>query len=231
MLTNLTRFIRDLVGLIYPIKCLICDECEASSRTPLLCENCLREISSRPLPETINGRNRAANNSGLDSAFAGWHYDTAMQHVIHATKYRRRSSLGQTLGDLLAQRLFEHLREEFAKAVMVPVPLHRRREMKRGFNQSLVLACALAKAWHLEVIPHALRRTRFTQSQAKLGAVERWQNVEGAFAPSRRLRLESPIVFLVDDVLTTGATMDACAAALKSAGASKVIGIALASAG
>lgn len=231
MLMKLTRFIHDLAGLIYPVKCLICDGCEASSRTPLLCENCLGEISSRPLPQTIDGQNRAENNGGLDLAFAGWHYDAAMQHVIHATKYRRRPSLGETLGDLLAQRLSAPLREERVQAVVVPVPLHRRRERKRGFNQSLVLARALAKAWHLEVTPRALRRTRFTQSQAKLDATERWQNVEGAFAPARGLHLETPTVFLVDDVLTTGATMNACATALKSAGAGKVIGIALAKAG
>ncbi|MGH7450273.1 MAG: ComF family protein [bacterium] len=231
MLIHLTRLINDLAGLIYPAKCLICDGCEASSRTQLLCENCLEEISSLPLPEAIGGQHRAANNGGLDSAFAGWHYDAAMQHVIHATKYRHRPSLGETLGDLLAQRLSAPLREERAQAVVVPVPLHRRREMKRGFNQSLVLARALAKAWHLEVTPRALRRTRFTQSQAKLRAAERWQNVEGAFAPARDLHLETPTVFLVDDVLTTGATMNACAAVLKSAGASKVIGIALAKAG
>jgi ComF family protein len=154
-----------------------------------------------------------------------------MQQIIHATKYRRRPSLGDTLGDLLAQRLSTPLRDELAKAVVVPVPLHRRREMKRGFNQSLVLARALAKSWHLEVMPRALRRTRFTQPQAKLGAAERLQNVEGAFAPARGLHLETPTVLLIDDVLTTGATMNACAAALKAAGASKVIGIALAKAG
>ncbi|MCI0697816.1 ComF family protein [candidate division KSB1 bacterium] len=231
MLMKLTRFIHDLAGLIYPVKCLICDGCEASSRTQLLCENCLREISSRPLPETIGGQNRTANYSGLDSAFAGWHYDAAMQSIIHATKYRRRPSLGQTLGDLLAQRLSVPLRDELAQAVVVPVPLHRRRQRKRGFNQSLVLARALAKVWHLEVMPNALRRTRFTQPQAKLGAAERWENVEGAFAPARVLHLETPTIFLVDDVLTTGATMNACAVALKSAGASKVIGVALARAG
>jgi ComF family protein len=230
MFIQLTRLINDLLGLIYPAKCLICDGWQTSSRTHLLCENCLEEISSRPLPEVVDGENRMAKDSGLDSAFAGWRYDTAIQRLIHSTKYRRRPSLGRLLGDLLAQRLLEPLHDELAQAVVVPVPLHRRRQRKRGFNQSLVLARALADAWHLGVMPHALRRTRFTQPQAKLGAPERWQNVEGAFAPARSLHLETPTVFLVDDVLTTGATMNACATALKSAGVSKVIGIALAKA-
>lgn len=231
MFLELTRLMNELLGLIYPAKCLICDGWQTSPSTHLLCENCLREISSQPLPEATGGQRGVVNNGGLDSAFAGWHYDAAMQQIIHNTKYRRRPSLGQTLGELLALRLLDSLRDEFVHAVVVPVPLHRRRERKRGFNQSFVLARALAKAWHLEVVPRALRRTRFTQSQAKLRAAERLQNVEGAFAPARSLHLETPTVFLVDDVLTTGATMNACAAALKSAGATRVIGIALARVG
>jgi ComF family protein len=231
MFTKLTRFIHDLAGLIYPVKCLICSGWQTSSRTHLLCEDCLREIACRPLPETDGGQHGAANNDGLDLAFAGWHYDAAMQQIIHTTKYRYRASLGRILGEMLAERVRASVAAEMSGAVLVPVPLHRRRERKRGFNQSLVLARALAKSWHLEVMPRALRRTRFTQPQARLRAAERLQNVEGAFAPARGLHLETPTVFLVDDVLTTGATMNACAAALKAAGASKVIGIALAKAG
>lgn len=231
MFLQIIRLMNELAGLIYPAKCLICGGWQTSPRTHLLCENCLGEISSQPLPEADGGQHRAANNSGLDSAFAGWHYDDAMQQIIHTTKYRYRASLGRILGEMLAERVHTPLADEMPCAVLVPVPLHRRRERKRGFNQSLVLARALAKGWHLEVLPRALRRTRFTQPQAKLGAAERWQNVEGAFAPARGLLLETPTVFLVDDVLTTGATMNACAAALKAAGASKVIGIALARAG
>jgi ComF family protein len=231
MFAPITRLINDLVGLIYPAKCLICGGCQTSPRTPMLCENCLEEISFQPLPQTVGGQHHAANNGGLDSAFAGWHYDTAMQQIVHNTKYRYRVSLGRIFGEMLAERVRAPVAAEMPHAVLVPVPLHRRRERKRGFNQSLVLARALAKSWHLEVMPRALRRTRFTQSQAKLHAAERWENVEGAFAPARGLHLEMPTIFLVDDVLTTGATMNACAAALKSAGASKVIGLALAKAG
>ncbi len=231
MFIQLIRLINDLVGLIYPAKCLICDGWETSSRMHLLCENCLGEISSRPLPEAVGGQHHAANHGGLDLAFAGWHYDTAIQQIIHTTKYRYRASLGRILGEILAERVRAPLAAEMPRAVLVPVPLHRRRQRKRGFNQSLVLARALASAWHLEVMPRALRRTRFTQSQAKLRAAERLQNVEGAFAPARGRHLEMPTVFLVDDVLTTGATMNACANALKSAGVKKVIGIALAQAG
>jgi ComF family protein len=150
--------------------------------------------------------------------------------IIHKTKYYQRPSLGRVFGGMLAQRLYAPLANEISQAVLVPVPLHPRRERKRGFNQSLVLAQAIAATWQREVVPRALRRVRFTQSQAKLDAKARWENVAGAFAPAPKLALPAHTVFLVDDVLTTGATMSACAAVLKSAGASKVIGIALATA-
>jgi ComF family protein len=232
MFAPITRLINDLVGLIYPAKCLICGGWQTSPRTPMLCENCLEEISSLPLPNADGGQHEAANNGGIDAAFAGWHYHhAAIEQIIQTTKYRHRASLGRIMGEILAERVRAPVAVEMPRAVLVPVPLHRRREMKRGFNQSLVLARALAKSWHLEVMPRALRRIRFTQPQVKLNATERLQNVEGAFAPARGLHLETPTVFLVDDVLTTGATMNACAAALKSAGAGKVIGIALAKAG
>jgi ComF family protein len=229
---KLTQLARDLLGLVYPSKCLICSARQCSEMTPLLCEDCLLMIATRPLPSDggvieLKGQ---VSLTLLDEAYAGWHYDTSMQLLIHAIKYRRRPSLSRLLGSMLAQRLREFLQNEMARAVLVPVPLHRRRERERGFNQSLLLAQALAKVWSLTILPGALKRVRFTQQQAKLDATARWQNVEGAFAPASNFGLETRAIFLIDDVFTTGATMNACAAALKSAGAARVIGIALAKA-
>src|SRR5574342_637809 len=105
MFHQLTRVMNELAGLIYPAKCLICDGWQTSPRTHLLCENCLGEISSRPLPAAVDGQHHPANNGGLDLAFAGWHYDAAMQQIIHTTKYRYRASLGRILGEMLAERV------------------------------------------------------------------------------------------------------------------------------
>ncbi|MDZ7291606.1 MAG: ComF family protein [candidate division KSB1 bacterium] len=231
-LDRLARLANELAGLIYPPKCLICDGPQTSSRTPLLCENCLAEMAARPLPGviTVEALNSSCGQS-VEVVFAGWHYDTAMQHVIHAMKYRRRPSLSKVLGRLLAQRLQITLGDKISDAVLVPVPLHRRRERERGFNQSLLLAKVLAKSWNIRVWPRFLRRTRFTQSQATLGAEARWKNVEGAFALSSRVHPGAQRIFLIDDVFTTGATMNACAYVLKSAGVTSVMGIALAKAG
>jgi ComF family protein len=183
-------------------------------------------MASQPLPEAHVIA--ATNDNKLDEVHAGWHFDTSMQLVIHTFKYRRRPSLSNILGEMLAQRLQHQRSDKTSAAVLVPVPLHPRRGRERGFNQSILLAQTLAKTWNMPLLPRGLERIRFTQQQAKLDAQARKENVEGAFAPSRNTRFDGRSVFLIDDVFTTGATMNACAAALKSAGAGRVIGLVLA---
>jgi ComF family protein len=237
MLAHFTQLARELVELIYPAKCVVCAGPQVSPRTHLLCENCLGEIAARPLPEGHSVAEKPGGMVGahLDGVLAGWHFDESMQRVIHAFKYRRRPSLSRVLGETLALRLQDQRRAEISpaapfEAALVPVPLHPRRGRERGFNQSLLLAQAVAEAWNMAVLPRGLERVRFTPSQAKLGAAARRENVEGAFAPAAKSNLQNYTIFLVDDVFTTGATMNACAAALKSAGAARVVGLALAKA-
>lgn len=229
MLAKLRELAGDLVGLIYPARCLICDTPQISTRTHLLCENCLNALAARPLPDVHTFD--STKDRRLDEIHAGWFFETSIQLVIHAFKYRRRPSLSRLFGTMLAQRLQNNLQQKISQAFLVPVPLHPRRGRERGFNQSLLLAQAMAKAWNIAVLPRALHRVRFTQSQATLDAQARLENVKNAFAPAQKINLQNHTVLLVDDVFTTGATMSACAAALKAAGAARVIGLALAKAG
>lgn len=227
MLAKLVQLPRDLLELVYPAVCLICAKSPTSPRTHLLCEKCLEAMAAQPMPSsTVLAE--TSPPTPLDAVYAGWPFDDAMQALIHAFKYRRRPSLSRILGALLAQRLYKHLAREIQQAILVPVPLHRRRGRERGFNQSQLLAQTLAEAWKMKILPRALERTRFTQQQATLTAAERQKNVEGAFASTEKSNLPNQTIFLVDDVFTTGATMNACAAALKTAGATQVIGIVLA---
>lgn len=160
----------------------------------------------------------------MDRARAVGFYDGALREIIHAFKYQGRRSLARPL----AERLRSAGADLLAGAdIAVPVPLHPRRQRQRGFNQ----AADLARGLGLPAVD-ALRRTRPTRSQVELPAAQRHGNVRGAFeaVAARTARpwrpamppLDGLVVVLVDDVSTTGATLDACARALKAAGAREV---------
>jgi ComF family protein len=141
-------------------------------------------------------------------------YEGSLRAIVHALKYGRRATLARPL----AVRLRACGQEVLAGAdVVVPVPLHRSRQRQRGFNQ----AGAIARHLGLPMVD-ALRRTRRTPSQADLPASRRHANVRGAFVLVPGASLADSIVVLVDDVSTTGATLNACAAVLLTARAREV---------
>jgi ComF family protein len=134
---------------------------------------------------------------------------------VHALKYDGRRSLARRLGALMRQRGHDVLD---GAVCAIPVPLHSSRRRHRGFNQ----ADDLARFVGLPVV-HALKRTRRTGPQADLPAAQRHRNVRDAFASTRSVRrLAGAVVVLIDDVSTTGATLEACARALKHAGVAEV---------
>jgi ComF family protein len=141
-------------------------------------------------------------------------YEGTLRSIVHALKYRGCRSIAAGLGARMRDAGAELLHPA---SIAVPVPLHRRRRLARGFNQ----ASDLARGLGLPVL-HALRRTRATQSQTDLPAASRHANVRGAFALRRRADVRGLRVVLVDDVSTTGATIEACARALREAGAQDV---------
>ena len=156
-----------------------------------------------------------------EARLAHGRYDGALRQIIHAFKYEGRRSLGRPLGAMLRDEGDPLLR---GSDCVVPVPLHPVKRLKRGFNQAAELARHLERP-----VVHALWRIRPTPSQAGLTAVERRRNVRGAFRLSPfigRHALEASIrdrvVVLVDDVMTTGATLHACAEVLMAAGAGEV---------
>jgi len=141
-------------------------------------------------------------------------YEAALRSIVHALKYDARRSLARPLAALMRQ----HGRDLLDGAdYAVPVPLHASRRRERGFNQ----AADLARHLGLPVV-NALRRVRRTPSQTGLPAAQRHRNVRDAFHAADVRRLANTIVVLVDDVCTTGATLEACARTLKAAGVREV---------
>jgi predicted amidophosphoribosyltransferase len=207
-----------------------CAACARVLRHPLdgaVCERCWASIRRGvALDERWHGRHAVDWIGAVDL------YEGRLRDIIHALKYERRRSIAPPLGALMRTSGAALLD---GAELVVPVPLHPRREHERGFNQ----ADDLARQLGLPVAP-LLRRVRFTTSQIELPADARHQNVRDAFAlapgPANRLRQGyggqvgaqeagrhiPPVVVLVDDVSTTGATLDACARVLKAGGVKEV---------
>ena len=157
----------------------------------------------------------------FDRARSAGRFRGTLREMIHGFKYGKALWLCQDLTDFLAGCLTAHF-DPVSVDVVVPVPLHPVRERERSYNQAALLARALAERIGRRYDDRALRRMRHTETQTHLDAVRRRLNMRGAFEVVRPAWVTQRCVLLVDDVMTTGATLDACAHALKRAGARTV---------
>jgi ComF family protein len=205
-----------LAALLSPARCAACDEPVA--RPASFCPPCARS-ALRPAP-------------GPTREIAAFVYGGPVARAIARLKYERRPDLGLPLGDLLF-RAIERRRSDVEGRdrcairgegrIVIPVPLHPSRLAERGYNQSMLLGHRVARQLGAPFWPLALRRTRATEAQATLDRPRRIANVLRAFEVRRPERLCGRSILLVDDVRTTGATLDACRSALHEAGATDVV--------
>jgi len=166
-------------------------------------------------------------NYAFDRARSYGLYNDALHHAILLLKYEEVTRLG----DWFAARLAEIVAREgeaFRADVIVPVPLHPDRQRERGYNQAELIARPLARRLHLKQGAYLLMRTKPRPARLVLSRKEHWESVRGAYATRKGLRVDKLRVLLLDDVLTTGATLDSCARALKQAGAAAVLGLTVA---
>jgi len=200
----------------------LCSSCYCSLPwiMPPLCPRCGRpQLSGILCPSCVSWQ---AEVDGIHSPFR---FDGVMRQAIHQLKYRNLRALAIPLAKLLSDYLITN---PVPGEVLVSVPLHQKRLKERGYNQSSLLAQELGKLINLPVVDNCLIRQRHTPPQARTSTVDkRRSNVTGAFT-CRDHRLRGKQVLLIDDVSTSGATLDACAAALKAVGAVSVWGLALA---
>ena len=234
------RTLASLFNLVFPQDCKVCGQAvRHASRIPV-CETCLTApaplaadyfctqcrtpfLNEAPLDDHgVCGRCRSGL-TGYDAAYSYGYYEGALKDLIHLFKYARVETLGEPLGAYLLRAI--PLDQRFD--VVVPVPLHWRRRLWRGFNQAELLARPLAHRLGVPV-GAALERRRHTDTQASLSPSERRSNVAGAFALRRGAEVRGKRILLVDDVLTTGATVGSAAAVLRRAGASHVAVLTLA---
>jgi ComF family protein len=221
MTTLAQRISRTAFDLIFPPQCALC-----GSGGTLLCDVCADTLPLASgqrcdrcfMPSTGSlCRHCQLEPPAFGSLRSAFVMDAGARRLAHELKYERMTSLAGPMASLLAQ-----VAEFDGIDLVVPVPLHGRRERSRGYNQSAELARRIAAIVALPCEPKASRRTRDTAPLAKaMNREERRSIVAGAFAADRR-RVDHQRILLVDDVCTTGATLDACSKALLNAGAESV---------
>jgi len=226
MIGALSRWGAGVEAFLLPERCPGCGAEPAPGR--LLCEACWSAVPRFGEPLCVRCLRLERDPSGCSShpgfqAWCGWLYDERMALVVQALKFGQRRGLAPALGAALAQSLPIHYRPD----LVLDVPLHPARQRERGYNQAALLADSLALRLGSPRLPSALRRLRPTAPQSGLSARERRRNLAGAFGVERPAALEGREVLVVDDVLTTGSTLEAALAALRECGA-RARGVALA---
>jgi len=203
-----------------------CDECEKKVREirPPLCQRC-----GAPLPDHFSSGEQICipcriHPPHYEALRARGIFEGGLRAAIHALKYKGNLGLGEMLAAGLERSL---CKLNWKVDGIIPVPLSRTRLKERGYNQAALLAQPLALAEEIPYMPKVVERVRDTASQVGLKIEERRRNVAGAFL-ARKNEIDGKTILLVDDVATTGATLDACAEALLRGGAGLVYGLTLA---
>ena len=214
-MNRVVSLLEDLLGLVYPNVCLACGK-SLPPRVRYMCPACLYDLprtyfhkdADNPLAMTFWGRVRLEHAAAWFYYFRGSRYP----HLIHTMKYAGRKEIGYELGRMYALELEG---SGLAEAdLLIPVPLHPRRQRKRGFNQSEWIGRGIAETMKIPLDAGNLYRAVNTKTQTRKTRLERWQNVEHVFRIRNPHELAGKHLLLVDDVVTTGATVEACAGTL-----------------
>lgn len=220
----LRKYLEGFLELFYPEFCVACDE-NLLSQEKVLCTSCLyklprthfHKVSGNPIEQAFWGRQE------IERATAYYFFKKASvyQKLLHQLKYHGKSEVGIEMGRQFGAEIAN---EDAFKNVdyIIPVPLHPKKERKRGYNQSEMIAQGMAEFLEGELETKVLVRKTYTETQTKKERYERWENVKEVFGCKYPEKIEGKHVLLVDDVMTTGATLEGCTLVLKDAANVKV---------
>ncbi len=221
----LRYIVTPFVDFIFPPFCLSCNQPLADG-TQRVCDRCWASLQrvdkNHPLyRETLTKLLETGNVSDLVSEFV-FEKEGTFQHIAHALKYSGYESVGRELGRRVGFRMREW---NLTADLLIPIPLHRVKQRERGYNQAALLASGISGVTGIPVRTDFIRRRKHTQTQTQLSLEERKKNMEDAFelCPAAHGTLGGTVCVLVDDVITTGATIQACSRELMKAGALRII--------
>jgi len=209
---NLTAAIEGFAHIFFPHLCIGCGT-DLLDGNQMICFHCSHKLPTtnfeiypdNPVERIFWGR------ATILSAMSQYYFtkNSVLQQILHQLKYKGKKEIGSHFGRILGESIFRSGRFNDIDSI-VPLPLFASREKKRGYNQAAVLAEGISSVLHLPVLKTCIERTAATETQTQKNRVERWQNISGRFRLKNKEEIDGKHILLVDDVITTGATLDAC---------------------
>ncbi len=212
---TVTEIKNAVLHLFFPHVCVGCgndilaDSCELCMRcVDAMPETKFEKYTDNPVEKLFWGR------LTLEAATAQYYFSkgSLMQHLLHQFKYKGNRDLAFQLGMMMGEQLARSGR--FTVDALVPLPLNYARQKRRGYNQASVLCEGIAEMLRIPILDQAIIRPQYTETQTKRGRIERWKNIEGKFVLLDYPGISGKHLLLVDDIITTGATLEACGSEL-----------------
>lgn len=213
-----TNIVQSFSHLFFPHSCAGCGN-DLISEGQLLCIKCNSELpftdfelhQANPVEKNFWGRVTIQHGTSL----LYFTKDSVLQNLMHLFKYKGKKEIGLYFGKMMGNAILKSGRFQNIDA-LIPLPLFPSKEKKRGYNQAMVLCEGVSEILHLPILKNAVIRTVVTETQTQKNRIERWQNIDGKFEIKDSLDLKDKHILLIDDVTTTGATLEACAMELIS---------------
>lgn len=215
-----------ILDFFIPRFCVHC-KTKLENKDEIICQNCFIQLTPPSKFQLEYEYNKKFSQLKIvDEFYSLFNFETdgVLQSAIHSLKYLENIKAGIFLGELLGK----HLKQiEFIEKhdILIPVPLHKSKKLERGFNQSYYICKGIQKITHNKINQRIISRIKYTPSQTALNIEERRLNVKDAFKLNKRKHIEGQTFVLVDDVITTGSTIQECAKTLKDNGAKKIIAV------
>lgn len=212
MIAQLKNIFTSTVHLFYPHICTGCGS-DLLEDNNLLCLRCIHNLPHTNFAAFVNNpvEKYFWGRLPLTSAYSQFYFskEFLIQHLIHQLKYRGDIKIGFYLGEIMGRTLLQSNRFNSVDA-LIPLPLFSDKEYKRGYNQAAVICNGISSVMNIPVLNGDVIRQHATETQTRKHRTERWENVKGSFKVVNELSLKNKHLLLVDDVVTTGATVEAC---------------------
>lgn len=232
----LSRAYTFILDILFPIRCISCDK-----EGEWICQKCFKKIEikknqSCPKCFSKNKDGRYCDKCSVYSKMkgaiiAGTYEDKLLQKAVHILKYKYVKDLSKYLACILQEGFkiwCKNNKVDSKDIILIPVPLHKKKENKRGFNQAELLAKEFSFKVNLSLDKKSLKRIKNTRAQAKQDSLIRRKNIKGAFSVESNISLKDKIIFIVDDVCTTSSTLEECAKEIDKLNPKEIWGLVLA---